>query len=95
MLALGLRVVKGVKGLLAAALLCLTGCSIDRNGVVHHVVIGFGVVSVPKTNSVAAQVIKVNALGLYYGPVQAVFGYVGSTMTSVSPSATDIVLEIK
>jgi hypothetical protein len=82
-----------VKGLLAAALLCLAGCSIDRNGVVHHVVLGFGVVSVPKTNAVA-QVVKVNAFGIYYGPTQASIGYVGSTVTEVSPSATNVILEV-
>ena len=87
-------VFKGVKGLLAAALLCLTGCSIDRKGVVHHVIVGFGVVSVPKTNSVA-QVVKVNALGIYYGGVQMVAGYIGSTVAEISPSATNLVLEIK
>lgn len=87
-------VFRGVKGLLAAALLCLTGCAIDRNGVVHHVVIGFGVVSVPKTNTVA-QVTKVKALGVYYSGMQMAAGYIGSTVTEVSPSATNLVLEIK
>lgn len=77
------------------ALLALTGCAIERNGVVHHVIVGFGVVSVPKTNEVA-QITKVRALGVYagnlIGPSCAV-GFLSSTITEVK--ATNAVIEIK
>lgn len=80
--------------LLATALLCLAGCAINGNGVVHHVIIGFGVVSVPKTNSVAS-VTRVRALGVYCAPPQAALGYVGSTVTQIAPTATNMLIEIK
>ena len=81
---------------IALAALILTGCSFERNGVVHHVIIGFGVVSVPVTNAVA-QVSRINALGVYggnlAGPACAV-GYLSSTITTIQTNA-NLILEIK
>ena len=75
--------------------LLLTGCSFERNGVVHHVIIGVGVVSVPKTNDVA-QVTRIRAVGLYggnlVGPTFAA-GYLSSSITQVKQ--TNVLLEIK
>jgi len=78
-------------------LLLLAGCSINRPGVVHHVIIGFGIVSVPNTNSVA-QVTKVRALGAYFGSQpgpQAAIGFVNETTTQIQDTATNMVIEVK
>ena len=82
-----------MKVLLAAALLSLTGCSIDRNGVVHHVIIGFGVVSVPRTNTVA-QVTRVKAVGLYAGPGNVYVGY-GNLLTTEIQTNANVIIEVK
>jgi hypothetical protein len=83
-----------VVALLALLVMILAGCAIERNGVVHHVVIGFGIVSVPKTNDVA-QVTRVRSFGVYggnlVGPSCAV-GYLSSTIVVVK---TNVILEIK
>lgn len=76
-----------------AALLALAGCTIERNGVVHHVIIGFGVVSVNKTN-VAAQVVRTHALGVYAsGPVIAA-GYLSQLTTDVQTNS-NVIIEIR
>lgn len=55
-----------MKSLIAAcALLCCAGCiNYDRNGTEHHVIIGFGIVSVSHTNKAVATVVKTQVLGL-------------------------------
>jgi hypothetical protein len=66
---------------------------IDRNGVAHHVVIGFGVVSVPHTNTVA-QVTRVKAVGVYAGPGNVYIG-AGSFLTTTIQTNANVVVEIK
>jgi hypothetical protein len=83
--------------LIAALGLLLAGCAFERNGVVRHVVIGFGVVTVPKTNTVAL-VTRIQALGAYCGTgvgPQFSLGYVNGVVTQIDSSATNLVLEIK
>jgi len=79
---------------LTAALLLLTGCSYERNGVVRHVIVGFGVVSVTKTNPVAA-ITRVQALGVHTTGAQVSVGYVNELVSVVDRKATNIVLEVK
>ena len=38
--------------------------SISKNGTTHHVILGFGIVSVNSTNTAAADVIKTQVIGL-------------------------------
>lgn len=81
---------------LAALLALATGCTIERNGVVHHVVIGFGVVSVG-TADVPAKVMKVNAVGLYTtsGPrFKLGAGLLSETSIEVKTNA-NILLEVR
>ena len=79
---------------LLAALLALTGCSYERNGVVHHVIVGFGVISVTKTNPVAT-VTKTQALGISAIGPQISIGYVNGTVALVDKTATNLNLIIK
>jgi len=79
---------------LVAALLLLTGCSYERNGVVRHVIIGFGVVSVTKTNPVAT-ISRSQAVGIVANGPQVSLGYVNATVLMADKTATNIVLEIK
>lgn len=77
--------------------LLMTGCAFKRNGSVHHVVIGFGVISVPCTNAVA-EVTKIKAVGAYAGGgvgPRFALGYVDGTVTSIDASATNVVIEVK
>lgn len=83
-----------MKVLLTAALLCLTGCSISRNGVVHHVIIGFGVVSVPTPTNTAAQVTSAKAIGVYAGSGNFYVG-AGSLLTANVQTNANVILEIK
>lgn len=83
--------------MLLPLVLLLAGCSINRSGVVHHVIIGFGIVSVPATNTVA-NVTKVRALGAYFGNTpapQAVIGFVNETTAQIEATATNTVIEVK
>lgn len=74
--------------------LCLfTGCAVERRGMVHHVVLGFGVVSVPATNSVATST-RVTALGIYATPGQVGIGFVNGTQTQVEATASNVVIEV-
>ena len=48
-----------------ACALFLTGCvSFNRGGTTHHVILGFGIVSVNSTNRAVADVIKTQVIGL-------------------------------
>lgn len=79
------------------ALMLLAGCTIERNGVVKHVIIGFGVVSVPKTNQVAL-VTRIQAVGLYAGTgvgPRCAIGYVNGITAQISDNATNILIETK
>lgn len=80
----------------AAALLCLAGCTIERKGVVHHVVIGFGVVSVNKTN-LAAQVTSAKAFGVYCSDAPGTkfsAGYLSQTTTAIQTNS-NVIVEVK
>lgn len=78
-----------MKSLLTACVLfCCAGCiTYNRDGTSHHVIIGFGVVSVNNTNQTAATVVKTQILGFGYstdnGPRAAV-GYSSSTVVKVA-----------
>lgn len=76
--------------------LLLSGCAIERNGTVHHVVIGFGIVSVPATTSPAAQAVRTQALGIHIsdapGP-RFTLGYVNGIVVTVADGATNIIVE--
>lgn len=78
---------------LIVALMLLAGCTIEQGGVAKHVVIGFGVVTVPKTN-VVAQVTKVTAIGFYGGPGNFYLG-AGSLLTTTVQTNANVILEIK
>ena len=85
-----------MKLLLTALMLLLAGCTIQKNGVVHYVVIGFGVVSVNKTN-LAAQVTSAKAVGVYCSDAPGakfVAGYVNQTTTQIRTNS-NVILEIK
>jgi hypothetical protein len=80
----------------AAALLLLAGCTIERNGVVHHVIVGFGVVSVNKTNQ-AAQVTSAKALGVYCSDAPGTkfsAGYLAQTTTAIRTNS-NVIVEVK
>ena len=72
----------------------MTGCSITRNGVVHHVVIGFGVVSVPVPTNTVAQVTRAKAIGIYAGPGNFYLG-AGSLLTADVQTNANVILEIR
>lgn len=73
------------------------GCAYTgKNGTEHHVIIGFGIVNVTKTNS-CATVVKVNAVGIYAGTAPGAkftAGYVNQVSTEIQPNA-NTVIEIK
>lgn len=81
-----------MRGLLPVLLL-LCGCAVERNGVTRHVILGFGVVSVPHTNTVAT-VTRVSALGFYAAPGQCGIGFVNGTRTQVEATATNVLIEV-
>lgn len=77
-------------------MLLLAGCTIHRGGVEHHVIFGFGVVSVNKTN-LAAQVTSARAVGVYCSDAPGakfVAGYLDQTTTSIRTNS-NVILEIK
>lgn len=72
-----------------ALLLILTGCTlpVQKDGTRHYVVIGFGVVSAPVTNSPHAQVVKSQAIGLILSDqpgIKVGVGYSSSTVVQVA-----------
>ena len=82
--------------LLAVLLLLLAGCTTENNGVVHHVIVGFGVVSVNKTNQ-AAQVVRAKAFGIYCSDTpgtKLAVGYVNQTTACIRTNS-NVVLEVK
>jgi hypothetical protein len=80
-----------------ALLLFLTGCvPLSSNGTRHYVIIGFGIVSVPLTNSPAAQVVKSQAIGLSINDqpgTKLSIGYMDSTVINVQTN-TNILIEV-
>lgn len=79
--------------LVAAVALLLTGCTIERKGVVHHVIVGFGVVSVNKTN-LDAQVVQARALGVYGSGSVFAAGYLNQTTTTVKTNS-NVIIELR
>ena len=89
-------VVKGVRLCVIALLLGLAGCKIQRAGVSHHVIIGFGVVSVNRTNT-AAQVTRTKALGLHCSDAPGAkfsAGYLAQTTTAIQTNS-NVIVEVK
>jgi hypothetical protein len=73
---------------LSALLLLLTGCvPFQSNGTKHVIVLGFGFVSVPMTNTPGVQVSKSQAIGLIVSDqpgTKVGLGYSSSTIVQVS-----------
>lgn len=78
--------------LLAAVLPVLAGCAYTKDGVTHHVIIGFGVVTVQSTN--AATVVKAHSLGVYAGPHSLNLGWSAVTSADI-PTNSNVLIEIK
>lgn len=71
-----------------------SGCSMtDKAGVTHHVILGFGVVSVARSNSVV-QVEQTRVLGLDLSNGGSAFGVVNRVTTYVDPGA-DVGVEVE
>jgi hypothetical protein len=70
-----------------ALLVGLAGCAPFHKGdTTHYVVIGFGVVSVPRTNTSPVQVVKSQAIGLSVSDQPGIkfgIGYSSSTTVSI------------
>lgn len=84
-----------MKLVLLLVLVLATGCAVtDKAGTTHHLVIGFGVVSVSHPSS-AAQVIKATTvgLGISSSPPGCQLGY-GSSITTYVNSGTNLVIEV-
>lgn len=83
---------------LALIVLVLAGCTIHDGNVDHHLIIGFGVVSVARTNSVGMTAVKVQALGLHVsgapGPKVTV-GYLDNILVQVPDGASNVVVETR
>jgi hypothetical protein len=88
--------------LAALAFIAVTGCSPFRlkgkDGSVHHVILGFGIVSVNNTNPSAASVTQAHMLGLLVTDVpgfKMAAGYSSATTVSVAAEAEDVRVEIQ
>lgn len=81
----------------AILLLASSGCiPVHSNGTTHYVVVGFGIVSVPQTNQAAAQVVKMQSIGLSISDVPGTrfsVGYASGTTVAV-PANTNIIVEV-
>jgi hypothetical protein len=83
--------------LLLLPVLLLAGCSglpiHGKDGTVHYLIVGLGVVSTPTTNRTAAVVTDVRALGLSVtdGPgLKCALGYGSSTTVRIPDNAADV-----
>lgn len=72
----------------------LAGCVLPGKNSTRHVIIGFGIVSVPRTN-VVASVTKYSVLGFKFGPESMALGYSHGTWIAIDRTITNLVLEIK
>lgn len=79
--------------LVCTGITLLNGCAVRKGDTVHHVVIGFGIISVPATNAVAS-VTRIKAVGVYGAPGQLVVGYTSGQQVQVEQTATNIVIEV-
>ncbi|MGE0859079.1 MAG: hypothetical protein AB7I01_07765 [Gammaproteobacteria bacterium] len=81
--------------------LCLTGCAVPfqaKDGTVHHVIVGFGVVSTPRPSPDAIEVVRSHALGLSVddSPAPRVsLGYSSSVITSVEPAGVEAIVDVE
>lgn len=84
-----------MKLLWAALLLALAGCTVERQGMVYHVVVGIGIVRVGPVNS-AATAVRTRALGVHAGSVPGSFvaGYVDQTSVNVKTNS-NVLLELR
>lgn len=81
---------------LAVCLLCAGCMSFNRNGTTHHVIIGFGIVSVNNTNNAAATVIKSQAIGLNLSDgagTKLGLGYSSTTVVKVHTNE-NVIIEV-
>lgn len=80
-----------------AFLVCLAGCAPFHKGdTTHYVVLGFGVVSVPRTNTSPVQVVKAQAIGLSVSDQPGIkfgAGYSSSTTVSIHTNQ-NILIEV-
>jgi hypothetical protein len=78
-----------------AGVLVLNGCAIRSKGTVHHIIIGFGIVSVKQTNGI--EVSKAQALGLAIYAKEGFrlsAGYSCNIFTSIPDGTTNLLLEV-
>lgn len=85
----------------ALAVLCLSGCGgipIESGKTVHYLVVGIGVVSVPRAQDQAdVGVTRMNALGLSLADQPGLrlgLGYSSGTVVAVPPDAADVRVEV-
>jgi hypothetical protein len=79
--------------ILFCCLLC--GCTISRKGTVHHIIVGFGIISVSQTNRI--EITKSQALGLAIYVKEGFrfnAGYSSSVVASIPDSTTNTIIEI-
>jgi hypothetical protein len=82
-----------LKRLIILLLTAFSGCAItDKSGTTHHVIVGFGVVSVSQTNTVA-RVVRTTAIGLSAasGPGSCFVGYGSGVTVSVCTNANMLI----
>ncbi len=86
----------------ALALCTLCGCSgikwAGRDGTIHHVILGFGVVSVPANNDKSSVVAtRSETLGIHVSDqpgVRVAIGYTSSSTIAVPETTENIVVEV-
>ena len=71
----------------------------DRHGTTHYLILGFGVVSVPKSSNLqsSAEVVKATSLGIALSNqpgVQFSVGYATNTTVLVPDDADDVIIEV-
>lgn len=80
---------------------CLAGCAIPfhaKDGTVHHVILGFGVVSTPSPSTDAVEIVRSHALGLSIDdrPAPRVsVGYSSSVVTSIEPAGVEAIVDVE
>jgi hypothetical protein len=83
-----------------AATSALSGCAIpvkDKDGTAHHIVIGFGIVSVHEPKDKAIVTTKTEAIGLSISDQAGLkfgLGYSSGTVVTVADGAEDVRVEV-
>ena len=83
-------------GLACLGLSACSGIPIDDGATVHYVIVGFGVVSVPKPPASSVHVSKVQAFGLTVADqpgLRFALGYASGMVSAIPPDA-DVRLEV-